>query len=109
MLSTDRRVTLLSTVNMLGIAISFAFAVAPGVFGQFVTPPTGFTQAKGYAGIDVRYKEVPTGICELDPNVKSFSGYADVAEDQHLFFWFFEARNVDPTKAPLTVWVSIPA
>lgn len=38
--------------------------------------------------IPVRYKEVPTGTCELDPNVKSYSGYVDVAEDQHYFFWF---------------------
>lgn len=30
--------------------------------------------------------------------------YVDVAEDKHLFFWFFEARNQDPTTAPLTFW-----
>lgn len=57
-------------------------------------------------GIPVRYKEVPTGICELDPNVKSYSGYVDVAENEHIFFWFFEARDVDPTEAPLTVWIN---
>jgi carboxypeptidase D len=38
--------------------------------------------------------------------VKSYSGYADVAEDQHIFWWFFEARNEDPTTAPLTVWIN---
>jgi carboxypeptidase D len=54
----------------------------------------------------VRYKEVPTGICELDPSVKSYSGYADVGTDQHIFFWFFEARNQDPSSAPLTVWIN---
>jgi carboxypeptidase C (cathepsin A) len=81
-------------------------AVASAVSGQFVKPPTGFTNATGYAGIPVRYKEVPTGICELDPNVKSYSGYADVSENQHIFFWFFEARNVDPENAPLTVWIN---
>jgi hypothetical protein len=58
---------------------------------------------EGYANISVRYKEVPTGICELNPNVKSYSGYADIAEDQHVFWWFFEARNQDPSEAPLTV------
>ncbi|KAK3317416.1 Alpha/Beta hydrolase protein [Cercophora scortea] len=73
---------------------------------QFVAAPTGFTETVGHAGVPVRYKEVPTGICELDPNVKSFSGYADVAKDQHIFFWFFEARNQDPTTAPLTVWIN---
>ena len=81
-------------------------AVASAVPGQFVKPPTGFTNATGYAGIPVRYKEVPTGICELDPNVKSYSGYADVSENQHIFFWFFEARNADPKTAPLTVWIN---
>jgi carboxypeptidase C (cathepsin A) len=54
----------------------------------------------------VRYMEVPTGICELDPNVKSYSGYADVSENQHIFFWFFEARQVNPNEAPLTVWIN---
>ncbi|KAH8892090.1 alpha/beta-hydrolase [Thozetella sp. PMI_491] len=75
-------------------------------FAQFVPAPTTLTSTMGAAGVPVRYKEVPAGICELDPNVKSFSGYADVAEDQHIFFWFFEARNQDPFEAPLTVWLN---
>lgn len=75
---------------------------------QFVAQPSAsaFTNAIGYAGVPVRYKEVPTGICELDPAVKSYSGYADVSENQHIFFWFFEARDVDPLEAPLTVWIN---
>lgn len=73
---------------------------------QFVTAPTNLTTKTGYAGIDVRYKEVPNGICEQDPNVKSYSGYADVAENEHIFWWFFEARDVDPTTAPLTIWLN---
>ncbi|KAM3504355.1 hypothetical protein MY11210_008387 [Beauveria gryllotalpidicola] len=75
---------------------------------QFVTAPKSctFTNVTGYANVPVRYKQVPAGICELNPSVKSYSGYADVAEDQHSFFWFFEARDVDPRTAPLTVWVS---
>jgi carboxypeptidase D len=60
----------------------------------------------GFAGVPVRYKEVPAGICELDPTVRSYSGYADVDEDQHIFFWFFESRDVDPLTAPLTVWLN---
>lgn len=54
----------------------------------------------------MRYKEVPTGICELTPGVKSYSGYVDIAPEQHIFWWFFETRNGDPTKAPLTVWIN---
>jgi carboxypeptidase C (cathepsin A) len=78
--------------------------LAAATLAQFVPEPKDLITKEGYANISVRYKEVPTGICELDPNVKSYSGYADVAEDQHIFWWFFEARNQDPTEAPLTVW-----
>jgi len=71
---------------------------------QFVPAPTNLLNATGYLDIPVRYKEVPTGICELDPDVKSYSGYVDVAENEHYFFWFFESRNTPPEDAPLTVW-----
>ena len=76
------------------------------VLGQFVKTPTDLTTKMGYAGIPVRYKQVPTGICEMDPNVKSYSGYADVAPGEHIFWWFFEARNGDPSSAPLTTWIN---
>lgn len=82
------------------------FVFASTALSQFVSEPNGFTTKTGYAGIPVRFKEVPAGTCELDPKVKSYSGYADVDENQHIFFWFFEAREVDPLKAPLTVWIS---
>lgn len=72
---------------------------------QFIVPPADLITVTGHAGVPIRYKQVPTGICELNPNVKSFSGYADVGKDQHIFFWFFEAREVNPRDAPLTVWV----
>lgn len=77
-----------------------------GAVTQFVPAPTDLIKKTGHAGIDVRYKQVPAGICELDPNVKSYSGYADVDDDQHIFWWFFEARNGDPTETPLTVWIN---
>ena len=32
--------------------------------------------------------------------------YVDVAPDQHIFFWFFEARNQDPSTAPLTIFLN---
>ncbi|KAF2099509.1 alpha/beta-hydrolase [Rhizodiscina lignyota] len=81
-------------------------ALAASTLAQFVAPPTDLIKKTGYAGIDVRYKQVPPGICELNPHVKSFSGYADVADGQHLFFWFFEARNGKPEEAPLTLWIN---
>ncbi len=69
-------------------------------------PPTDLKNATGYLDIPVRYKKVPTGTCETDVNVKSFSGYVDVEDEQHIFFWFFEARNGSPEDAPLTVWIN---
>ncbi|QKX58923.1 uncharacterized protein TRUGW13939_06051 [Talaromyces rugulosus] len=83
-----------------------ALSLSAAVSAQFVSAPKDLTSTKGYLDIPVRYKEVPTGICETDPSVKSYSGYVDVAEDQHIFFWFFEARNQDPKHAPLTVWIN---
>lgn len=91
---------------MHALKLSIVGALAPTVLGQFVEPPTSLIEAIGGAGIPVRYKQVPAGICELDPDVKSYSGYADVGEDQHIFWWFFEARNQEPTEAPLTVWIN---
>ncbi|PYH91396.1 serine carboxypeptidase [Aspergillus ellipticus CBS 707.79] len=78
----------------------------PAAHAQFVAAPKDLITTKGYLDVPVRYKEVPTGICETDPNVKSFSGYLDVGENEHIFFWFFEARNQEPTEAPLTVWIN---
>jgi carboxypeptidase C (cathepsin A) len=85
--------------------LSLSFA-AQAALAQFVPPATDLKNATGYMDIPVRYKEVETGICELDPTVKSYSGYVDVSEGQHYFFWFFEARNMDPNEAPLTVWIN---
>jgi hypothetical protein len=83
--------------------LALSLFLVSSVRAQFVPAPTDLVIKQGYAGVLVRYKEVPSGICELDPNVKS---YADVGPGQHVFFWFFEARNVDPTTAPLTVWIN---
>ncbi|KAJ1025015.1 hypothetical protein NDA18_004301 [Ustilago nuda] len=76
------------------------------IASQFVQPPSDHQTAIGHLDIPVRYKEVPSGTCETDPNVKSFSGYVDVEEDVHIFFWFFETRNGSPEEAPLTVWIN---
>ncbi|KDN39349.1 hypothetical protein RSAG8_08866, partial [Rhizoctonia solani AG-8 WAC10335] len=40
-----------------------------------------------------------------DPSVKQYSGYFDVSEDKHLFFWFFEARD-NPESAPVAIWLN---
>ncbi|KIM59125.1 hypothetical protein SCLCIDRAFT_27552 [Scleroderma citrinum Foug A] len=34
-----------------------------------------------------------------------YSGYLDITDDKHLFFWFFESRN-SPKDAPLVLWLN---
>ncbi|KAL9104024.1 MAG: hypothetical protein Q9163_001002 [Psora crenata] len=91
---------------MIAVCIVLLFLEVTGSLAQFVPFPSDLTTTKGYAGYNVRWKAVPAGICEFDPEVKSYSGYVDVAPDKHIFFWFFEARNADPTTAPLTAWIN---
>ena len=38
-----------------------------------------------------------------DDSVKMISGYLDVSETKHLFFWFFESRD-KPAQDPLLLW-----
>ncbi|KAK7695137.1 hypothetical protein QCA50_002327 [Cerrena zonata] len=40
-----------------------------------------------------------------DPTVKQHSGYLDITDGKHLFFWFFESRTA-PEDAPLTLWLN---
>ncbi|KAF3762618.1 alpha/beta-hydrolase [Cryphonectria parasitica EP155] len=86
--------------------LAASWLAAQTAYAQFVTAPTDLNETTGYLSIPVRSKQVPDGICETTPGVKSYSGYVDIAEHEHIFFWFFEARNEDPTTAPLTVWIN---
>ena len=52
------------------------------VQSQFVPAPTDLTSTTGYLDIPVRYKEVPDGICEMTPGVKSYAGYSDIEPAQ---------------------------
>lgn len=71
------------------LSLAFVAAFAPSVRAQFVPAPTDLNTTIGYTNVTVRYKQVPTGICELNPDVKSFSGYADVRSvDNSLFSRF---------------------
>ncbi|KAJ7816126.1 Alpha/Beta hydrolase protein [Mycena leptocephala] len=40
-----------------------------------------------------------------DNSVNQYSGYLDIAEDKHLFFWFFESRD-SPSSDPLVLWLN---
>lgn len=87
-------------------AATFCLTLGALTTAQFVPVPKDLNKVKGYLDIPVEWKEVPRGTCELTPGVKSYSGYVEVAEDQHIFFWFFEARNKKPEEADLTVWIN---
>ncbi|KAG8710788.1 hypothetical protein FRC09_020937 [Ceratobasidium sp. 395] len=40
-----------------------------------------------------------------DPTVNQHSGYLDISDEKHIFFWFFEARN-NPSTAPVVIWLN---
>ncbi|EKM57659.1 uncharacterized protein PHACADRAFT_138896 [Phanerochaete carnosa HHB-10118-sp] len=40
-----------------------------------------------------------------DKKAQQYSGYLDIADEKHLFFWFFEARH-EPENAPLMLWLN---
>ncbi|KAK5111817.1 hypothetical protein LTR62_004737 [Meristemomyces frigidus] len=87
--------------TLASLAASAVYSTA-----QFVPAPSDLTATTGFLDIPVRYKQVPEGICELTPGVKSYSGYVDIEEQEHIFWWFFETRNGNASEAPLTVWIN---
>lgn len=89
----------------LGALAALAALVAAGT-AQFVPAPDDLKTKLGFANVSVHYKRVPAGICELRDNVTSYSGFAEVSPGSNIFFWFFEARSVDPAQAELAVWIN---
>lgn len=93
-------------VRVLSAAAPLLVLAARLGLAQFVEPPKDLVTRQGFQDTTVRFKEVPHGICETVEGVKSYSGFVDLSENQHVFFWFFEARNQDPKEAPLTMWIN---
>ncbi|KAI9507817.1 Alpha/Beta hydrolase protein [Russula earlei] len=52
---------------------------------------------------DHRLRTTRPHLC--DPSVKQYSGYLDITNGKHLFFWFFESRS-NPSKDPLVLWLN---
>lgn len=94
------------SVFLRASALLTVLLAVPSSLAQAFPPPTDLINGTGYFGLPVRWKEVPAGTCELTEGVKSYSGFVDIAENQHIFFWFFESRTVDPQEADLTVWIN---
>ncbi|KAI0756437.1 alpha/beta-hydrolase [Daedaleopsis nitida] len=61
-----------------------------------------FEQIAHPAFSDYRLRLTSPKLCD---SVKQYSGYLDISDSHHLFFWFFEARK-DPETAPLMMWLN---
>jgi carboxypeptidase C (cathepsin A) len=73
---------------------------------QVPAEPKGVKTIKSPSGVKIRYKEPgKQGVCETTPGVNSYSGYVDLDDHTHMFFWFFEARH-KPNEAPITLWLN---
>ncbi|KAG8870237.1 hypothetical protein FRB98_001762 [Tulasnella sp. 332] len=70
------------------------FAIQDGITYEMVTHPE-------FPKYQIRVRSPK--LC--DPDVKQYSGYLDIEDDKHLFFWFFESRKI-PSKAPLVLWLN---
>ncbi|KAG2355101.1 peptidase S10 serine carboxypeptidase [Suillus spraguei] len=53
--------------------------------------------------VDHKLRVTEPKLC--DPSVQQYSGYIDITDDKHLFFWFFESRS-SPEYAPLMLWLN---
>ncbi|KAI9303487.1 Alpha/Beta hydrolase protein [Cunninghamella echinulata] len=62
---------------------------------------TNVFHSKLYSNLSLTFKSPQ--LC--DETVQQYSGYIDVSENEHYFFWFFESRQ-QPDKDPLTVWIN---
>jgi carboxypeptidase C (cathepsin A) len=77
--------------------------LAGTAFAQLPAEVTDLTIITGADGTSLRYKT--NQLCESTDGVTSYSGYIDIAEDKHLFFWFFESRR-NPKSDPITMWLN---
>ncbi|OTB09741.1 hypothetical protein K445DRAFT_323689 [Daldinia sp. EC12] len=97
---------LFSLYTSLASASSLPSHIEKLIRKQAPAEPTGVKTIKSPGGVTIRYKEPELeGVCETTPGVNSYSGYVDLDENTHMFFWFFEARN-NPDEAPLTLWLN---
>lgn len=80
-----------------------ATGIATITYAQLPAEVTDLKIVTGRDGRTVRFREPE--ICETTEGVKSYSGFIDLADDKHLFFWFFESRH-KPTSDPITLWLN---
>ena len=90
--------SMMMLTKMLGL---LAFAITSNA--QLPAEVSDLTTIPGVNGTSLRFKT--NELCETTPGVKSYSGYIDIAEDKHMFFWFFESRN-EPSSDPITMFLN---
>lgn len=78
-------------------------AAATSALAQLPANVTDLKKIDVGDGRAVRYKNPK--LCETTEGVNSYSGFVDIAEDKHMFFWFFETRG-DKAKDPTTLWLN---
>jgi hypothetical protein len=83
--------------------VILATGIATVTHAQLPAEVTDLKIVTGHDGRTLRFRE--PGLCETTEGVKSYSGFIDLAEDKHLFFWFFESRH-DPASDPITLWLN---
>ncbi|OAX37709.1 peptidase S10 serine carboxypeptidase [Rhizopogon vinicolor AM-OR11-026] len=52
--------------------------------------------------VDHQLRVTQPNLCDT---VKQYSGYLDITDGNHIFFWFFESRS-SPTEDPLVLWLN---
>ncbi|KAI0275295.1 Alpha/Beta hydrolase protein [Gloeopeniophorella convolvens] len=75
------------------------------VFGREFVKQNGlvYELVKHPAFPDHQLRTTEPNLC--DASVKQHSGYLDITDGKHLFFWFFESRS-NPSKDPLVLWLN---
>ncbi|KAJ7455292.1 Alpha/Beta hydrolase protein [Mycena galericulata] len=83
-----------SSLDQQQVLVQPGLKGSDGMFYEIVSHPV-------FAQHSLRLQE-PT-LC--DDSVKQYSGYLDIGQDKHLFFWFFESRS-SPSSDPLVMWLN---
>ncbi|KAI0123951.1 putative carboxypeptidase S1 [Xylariales sp. AK1849] len=103
---TSAALALSALIPIPSSATSLPYQVEKLLKKQVPAEPTGVKTITSPNNVTIRYKEPgKEGVCETTPGVNSYSGYVDLDENTHMFFWFFEARS-NPNEAPITLWLN---
>ncbi|KAI0270406.1 serine carboxypeptidase [Gloeopeniophorella convolvens] len=86
--------------SLLAAFVSSALATTPSGHSSGRLPRRSNTTSGKLRGVIEN-----SGICETTPDVYQASGYGDIANNQSIWFWFFEARQ-SADEAPLVVWIN---